>query len=146
MSFYHRITVVENHWKNPLLFHHINDLYTKRSNILKQICNWKAAGLFKYVWTFSRHQALKGFIHVLVFVGVHNNFSIFFKAAVHKSSNNTMVSATRTAFRRGEIWTCNRCVELWVWFHLRMSFFHFCFNRYVLNSFPSNRCQDAKLC
>ena len=79
-------------------------------------------GLSKYLWTFSGYQALRGYLHILLFIGVHNNFSIFFKAAVHKSRNNFMVSATRTAFGRGEIWTSNRCVELWVWFHHKFFF------------------------
>ena len=34
-------------------------MVTKKSHILQQTCN-KAAGLFKYVWPFCYHQALKG--------------------------------------------------------------------------------------
>ena len=33
---------------------------TKRSHILKTNLQLSAAGLFKYVWSFNRHQALKG--------------------------------------------------------------------------------------
>ena len=39
-------------------------MVTKKSHILKQTCSWtlsvQAAGLFKFVWPFCHHQALKG--------------------------------------------------------------------------------------
>ena len=37
------------------------------SHVLKQTCSWKlkVAGLFKYVWPFCYHQALKGSISLI---------------------------------------------------------------------------------